>query len=118
MSKKFKVMIDYKNFISIDETELEKALKALAMDGKAFFDNGATEKIHAVLPDYHAMMGFNYGYELQPEDYALIAKSKDCNDAKSLIYDRKESLAGRERPKELQHDVKKIAESMRIKETN
>lgn len=111
--KYFKVMIDYKNFIPIDDTELEKALRTLASDGKAFFKEGATEKVHAVLPDYHRIMGWNYGYELQPEDYALIGKSKDCNDAKNLIYSTKESIAGREMPPELQNDIKKLSDGMK-----
>lgn len=111
---KYKVMIDYKNFIPIDEMELEKALRAMAADGKAFFNQGATDRIHAVLPDYHAIMGYNYGYELQPEDWAAIASSKECNHAKRLVADLKNQLAGRvtERPKEISDGVKQLARQM------
>ena len=59
--KKYKVMIDYKNFIPIDETELDKALRAWAASGKALFNEGATNRVEAILPDYHAMMGIIMG---------------------------------------------------------
>lgn len=108
-------MIDYKNFIPIDETELEKALRAMAADGKAFFNEGATDRIHAVIPDYHAMMGYNYGYELVPEDWAAIATSKECNDAKKLAVDIKMKLAGHTIPsKEIGAGVKMLADKMRV----
>ncbi len=110
---KFKVLIDYKNFIPIDETELEKALRAMAADGKAFFKYGATERIHAILPDFHAIMGWNYGYELQPEDYAAIAKSTQCDKAQELIYKTKERIASREKPQILQGAVKQLADKKR-----
>ena len=112
---RYKVMIDYKNFIPIDETELEKALRAMAADGKAFFNEGATDRIHAVIPDYHAMMGYNYGYELQPEDWAAIATSKDCATAKQLIADTKLRLQGKTpEHKELTSGVKTLADKMRV----
>jgi len=57
--KRFKVLIDFKNFIPIDETEVAKALTALATGSGAIFNEGATQRVQAVLPDYHAMMGWN-----------------------------------------------------------
>lgn len=109
---KYKVFIDYKNFIPIDETELDKAVMAMASDGKAFFNQGATDRIHAIVPDYHAIMGWNYGYELTPEDWGEIGASKECREAKNLIEDAKLKLAGKERPKELSPEVKRLAEKM------
>ena len=103
-------MVDYKNFIPIDETELEKACRAMAADGKAFFNNGATDKIHAILPDYHKMMGWNYGYELTGEEWGEIGANKQCNDAKTLLETTKNQIAGRvERPKEISEGVKQLA---------
>jgi len=82
---KYKVMLDYKNFIPINETELHKAMTAFLNGNGAVFENGATDKIHAILPDFHAIMGYNYGYELQAEDWAEIGASKAviwaCNSA-------------------------------------
>lgn len=93
--KKYKIMIDYKNFIPIDDTELEKALRAMIAGGKAFFNQGATERIHAILPDYHAMMGWNYGYDFQPEDWALMQSSKECREALHDIESLKINIAGK-----------------------
>lgn len=111
---KYKVMIDYKNFIPIDDSELEKAMRAMAADGKAFFQQGATERIHAILPDFHAIMGWNYGYDFLPEDYATIAQSVECNKAKQLIYETKEKIAGREVPLELHGEIKRIGIEKRV----
>lgn len=98
---KYKVMIDYTNFIPIDGTELEKALKAFTTGNPVVFENGATEKIQSILPDYHAIMGFNYGYKLEPEDYSLIQSSKECIEAKKLLAETKEYISTGIRRKEL-----------------
>ncbi len=120
MKKYYKVMIDYKNFISIDESELDKALQAHAQDGKAFFKNGSVSHIQAVLPDFHKIMGWNEGYTLVPEDHAEIARSQDCQEARNLLYTATERLAGRipeetvKLPQRVISDaVKKLAEDKR-----
>lgn len=112
---KYKVMLDYKNFIPINETELNKAMTAFLQGNGAVFENGATDKIHAILPDFHAIMGYNYGYELQPEDWAEIGASKECAGAKQLIAETKLRLQGKtpER-KELTSGVKALADKMRV----
>lgn len=107
----YRAFINFKDFISIDETELETALRAHATDGKAFFAEGSTSKIYAILPDYHKMMGFNEGYVLTPEDSGMIARSKKCQDAKLLLSKTKELIAGREPPVALQGGAKELAES-------
>ena len=113
---KYKVMLDYKNFIPIGEHELVKAMTAFLQGNGAVFENGATDKIHAVLPDFHAIMGYNYGYELQPEDWSEIGMSKECAGAKQLIADTKLSLQGKsqERPKEISTGVKALSVKMRV----
>lgn len=111
--KLYKVMIDYKNFIPIDETELEKALRAWADGGKALFNQGATDRIHHVLPDYHAMMGWNYGYDLTPQDYAEIAASSECKEAKNLLASTKLVISGKKpTPPQLSDGVKQLARKM------
>lgn len=111
--KYYKVMTDFKSFISIDETELEKALKAWAVGGKALFKEGATNRIEVIIPDYHRIMGWNYGYELRAEDYADISASKECSEAKRLLSDTTLRLRGTpERPKEISDEVKKLARKM------
>ena len=108
---KYKLMLDYKNFIPIDETELQKALVAFSTGQPAIFNHGATDRIHNVLPDYHAMLGYNYGYELQPEDWKEIRESKECIQADRLLADTKLRLQGKspEHPKEISDAVKQIA---------
>src|SRR3990167_7195137 len=92
--KSYKILIDYKNFIPIEENEIEKAVKAFMSGQPVVFANGVTDKIHAILPDYHKIMGWNYGYELQGEDWGLIGSSKECTDAKNLIEDTKRKILG------------------------
>lgn len=112
--KKFKVMIDYKNFIPIGEHELEKAMRAFVGGNGAVFEEGATARIEAILPDYHAMMGWNYGYALQPEDWAMIGTDNKCNEAKLAISKTRDLIAGIERPSEISAGVKKVAAGMSV----
>ena len=108
-------MLDYKNFIPIDETELQKALVAFSTGQPAIFNRGATDRIHNVLPDYHAMLDYNYGYELQPEDWKEIRESKECAQADRLLADTKLKLAGHTPPsKEIGSGVKTLADKMRV----
>src|SRR3990167_6700707 len=112
---KYRLLMDYKNFIPIDETELQKALVAFSTGQPAIFNHGATDRIHNVLPDYHAILGYNYGYELQPEDWKEIRVNKECIQADKLLSDTKMRLAGKtERPKEISSAVKQLADSKKV----
>lgn len=113
MKKYYKVMVDYKNFISIDETELEKALQAHAHDGKAFFKNGSVSHIQAILPDFHKIMGWNEGYVLVPEDHADIARSSECQEARNLLYTATERLAGRMPEESVKLPARGISEAVK-----
>lgn len=108
-------MIDYKNFIPIDDTEVEKAISAWLADGKALFNEGATSRIDAVIPDYARIMGWNRGYDLQAEDWAEVDTSKECATAKKLIADTKLRLQGKTpEHKELTSGVKTLADKIRV----
>lgn len=109
---KYKVQIDYKNFIPIEEDELEKALRAFAAEGKAIFKRGATDRITAVLPDFHALMGWNYGYQLQAEDWQMIRDSEECEAAGRLLEDTRRRITGGARPPEVSGQVKQLARTM------
>jgi len=111
---KYRVMLDFKNFIPIGENELNKAMTAFLQGNGAVFENGATDKIHAILPDFHSIMGWNYGYELQPEDWSLINSSKECADAKRLVAETKMRLSGQEPPKKISPAVKQLAGKMKV----
>lgn len=72
--KYFKVMRGFgqDDFIPIDETELEKALYAhIVGNVTATFKNGSIVGSHisAIMPDYHATMGWNYGHKMGPDDW-------------------------------------------------
>ena len=80
------------DFIPIDETELEKAIYAQMTGKVAIFEEGtmAGNYISAIIPDYHASMGWNYGYKLQPEDWNYIRN--DLPDYRNLIEDAKKRV--------------------------
>jgi hypothetical protein len=112
--RKYKVMIGYRDFISIDETELEKALTAFATGQGAIFNQGAVDRISAILPDYHAMMGWNPSYTLQPEDWAQIRSSEVCRDANRLMEGTRMRVLGQSQQNPQVGDgVKRLAKGMK-----
>lgn len=75
----FKVWMGYTQFVPITEKELAKAQTA-QMTGKiAVFENGQVRgsAITFIEPDYHKMLGYNYGYTFQGEDWAEVGKLKE-----------------------------------------
>lgn len=114
MMRKYKVMVGYKDFISIDEGELEKALTAFATGQGAIFNQGAVSNISAILPDYHAMMGWNPGYTLGPEDWAQIRSSEDCREANRLMEGTRMRVLGQSKQNpQLSAGVKQLAKGMK-----
>lgn len=75
----YKVKIGYgkMDFISIDETELEKAIKAQITGSISLLKGGAISgnSIISILPDYHKMGGYNPDWEMTSEDFDYIPKS-------------------------------------------
>lgn len=72
----FKVITGFgaEDYISVDESEIEKAIYAqLAKVDVVFRIHGPySGKIFRIVPDWHRSMGWNHGYKLQPEDMAEI----------------------------------------------
>jgi hypothetical protein len=70
------------DFISIDETELSKALRAQIKGSVAVFAEGSVSgnSILTITPDYQRMMGWNRNYSLTGEDYDEIGKAlpREC----------------------------------------
>ena len=62
----FKVYIDYQNYISIDETELEKALYAFETGEPVVFEMGAASRIQSIIPDFNKALGWYSDYK--PKD--------------------------------------------------
>ena len=66
------------NFISIDETELAKALRAQITGRVGLFKDGTItgKSIISITPDYNKMMGYNRDYALVAEDYERIGQDR------------------------------------------
>lgn len=80
--------------ISIDETELARALYAQITGKVAILKNGSVSgnNIFSITPDYHKAMGYNEGYKLTPEDHKEIAIK--CKDYVGKIGEIKQQLTG------------------------
>lgn len=91
--KYYKVYTDYSNYIPIDETELEKAMRAFQSGAGAIFNNGATRRIDIILPDDVRMMGWNAGYKPTAEELGEIGRDRICQEARRLMTALKEHLA-------------------------
>lgn len=95
--KYFKVKIGYgrDDFISIDETELELALRASGNGKMAVFKEGAISgnNIMAILPDWNKEMGWNRDYQLTGEDYELIGNEKQ-NIYRNFIENKTNQIKG------------------------
>jgi hypothetical protein len=107
------------SFQRIDETELDKAILA-QISGKVFLGKEGTiagNNIIAIEPDYHRAMGFNDGYELQPDDWIYIRR--DCKEYDGFIgksVERIKSLMTNKPfiEKPISDDVKKLANKFKI----
>jgi hypothetical protein len=75
---KFKVSTGYKEeqAFFVDESEVHKAyFLFLNPDKRSIFNNGSAivgRDIKSIEPDYHGALGFNRGYTMVAEDYAII----------------------------------------------
>lgn len=91
--KYYKVRMFNEN-ISIDETELARALYAQITGKVAILKNGSVSgnQIFSITPDYHKAMGYNEDYKLTPEDHKKIAEK--CKDYIGTIGEVKLQLTG------------------------
>ena len=93
MTRHYKVYTNFTNYIPIDETELEKALKSFIRGVGVVFQNGATQRIESIVPDDVKMMGWNEGYKPSPEELGDMSRDKRCVSARRLIADVKDHIA-------------------------
>lgn len=94
------------DYIPIDETELDKAIFCHLTGTIGAFKNGSITGTHisAVVPDLHAMMGWNEMYELTPEDYRVSrAKKNEAQEffglvtsaVKEMVETRRQDMIGK-----------------------
>jgi len=74
--KYYKVFKDYTNYVSIDETELEKALYAFQTGKPVVFEDGAISRVADVTQDFNKNLGWNSDYKPTPDDFKDIENEK------------------------------------------
>lgn len=115
--KYFKVKIGFgkDDFISIDETELERALVAHGTGKVAVFKEGSVSgnNIISVLPDWNKEMGWNRDYQLTGEDYEYIGSGKQ-REYTELLENKKNEVLGIKKPIEITGGGNLLADKMRL----
>lgn len=80
-SKYFKIKFGYGNdeFISIDETELKKAIEIHLTGKNGVFKEGSIsgKNVIAIVPDWNKAMGWKRDYKLTGEDYTEIGNKRE-----------------------------------------
>lgn len=131
-------IIGFNNSLSIDSSELEKALFIHLTGKTAIFKEGSMSgtSISSIVPDFNKIMGWNEGYKLLAEDHSEIARSKECSEAKKLVEETKEKinylmetnqqdligknvvieLQKKEIPKEISEGAKSLANIFKVKQ--
>lgn len=118
--KHYRVIFGYgkDDFISIDETELRKAIIAQGTGRVVLLNEGsiAGNEIKRIIPDYQRDMGWNRDYQLTGEDYDHIGLKKQ-REYIQFQRDTELEIEGKkvdktERPKEISAAVKELASKM------
>jgi len=92
---KVKIGFDGDDFISIDEAELQKAIRAQIQGGIVVFKNGSVSgnNIISITPDWNRSLGLKRGYKLQGEDYDQIGIDM-THEASLAIENAKQDILG------------------------
>jgi hypothetical protein len=114
--KYFKIKMGFgeDDFISIDETELSKAIRAQVKGTVAIFGEGtvAGNSILAITPDWNRMMGWHRGWKLTSDNWAQISR-KQINECRLLIENEKLAIEGKTLPPQISEGAKQLADKMR-----
>lgn len=73
--------------ITITKAELPMIMWAFTKDTKAVCNGGAFrgKDIISIMPDYNKVLGYNKGYELEPEDFRIIGNDPTCFKARDYL---------------------------------
>ena len=96
--------------ITITKEELPMVMWAFLEDTKVVCLNGAFrgKGIISILPNFNAMMGWNKGYSLTPEDFELINNESVCREARNYQASVKSLCMESRTPQELLEKVKQL----------
>lgn len=112
---------DQNNFIPIDEDELIKAIACHMTGGKAAFRSGSVSgtQISAVVPDWHAAIGVNYGHRFDAFDWQEVAplKNKYKNHQAAITGYVRQSL-GEKKPQLLERPYSEVIAELRAIKNN
>jgi len=93
--KYYRVKIGYgkDDFISVDETELERAIFAQGSGKVGVFKEGTVGGNHimAIIPDYQRLMGWGRDYQLTGEDYDYVGK-KERREHENFLIETKHKI--------------------------
>lgn len=93
---KFKVVFGYdaEDYITIDETELERATYAHMTGKNVAFSNGSVSgsRIVAIQPDFHSTMGWNRGYQLGVDDFTELREKGVDIKLNNMLASKKERV--------------------------
>jgi hypothetical protein len=97
-SKFFRVKVGYGNddYITIDDTELSKCLRAQFNGSMVICKEGSIsgKSIITITPDVNKIMGWNRGYQPTPEDYG-DAPQKLINEHRELLENTMLQITGK-----------------------
>lgn len=87
------------DFISIDETELARAIIAQTTGKVGIFKEGTItgDKIISITPDINKLMGWNRTYQPTSEDYGEIPE-KILNEHRKFLEDTRLQIVGGSKP--------------------
>lgn len=118
--KYFKVQKGYwaDDYISIDETELRKAITAQVKGQVAIFKEGTVSgnSIMSITPDWNKTMGWNRDYKLTGEDYQCIGNGR-TEESRLLIENTMNEILGKPKVENGVENkmVADLAERLRLK---
>ena len=118
MTKYFRVKVGFgvDDFISIDQSEVRKAMIAQVNGKVAIFKEGTISgnSIISIIPDYNREMGFARDYKLCGEDYKEIG-SKRVNESRLILQVTLGQILGKQTLSEIENkEINELSDKFKI----